>query len=239
MSFKHFILTRFNTTLISEPVSIDREGERKRYDPSWLEHRVNIFEKVCVPTIKNQTNKGFKWIVLFGENTPDTFIAELANKHEFIPVKGSQWQLNERLDRTIRSLAGDSSYIITTNVDSDDGISLDFINEVQSQFLQKEMAIYVDRGVRWNLNDNTYLSTTGTRNPFPSIVEPVTNGAFRTVIAYSHGQLDGYYGTVVHINNKVTRWLMGIHGDNLVNRMNPVSEDKPKPFSEVSSLFGL
>jgi len=241
MGFKHFLITRFNTTLISEPVELDRQGGAKRYDPAWLEERVRLFEKICVPTIKAQTCKDFEWLVLFGEQTPPDFIAYLRNKHSFTAVVGSQWKLYSSVELAIatRLLKDGLNYIITTNIDSDDGISKDFIAEIQAQFNEQEMAIYVDNGVRWDIRNDTYLSTSAPRNPFPSIIEPVTDSAFRTVLAYSHGQLNGYYGKVVHINNKTTRWLMGIHGGNLVNRINKVSEDKPKPFADIAATFGL
>src|SRR5258706_6026446 len=239
MKFKHFIITRFNTSLMSEPVYLDRQGENKRYDPTWLAERVSLFEKVCSPTIRKQTNHNFQWLVLFGDNTSPEFIDTLRKKHKFIPVIGSQWRLYENLNLTIKRMKEDATFIITTNVDSDDGISKAYVAEIKDQFKEREMAIYVDNGVRWSLKDDTYISTAGSRNPFPSIVEPITDGSVRTVIAYSHGQLDGYYGTVVHINNKTTRWLMGIHDGNLVNRMNYTSQDKPKPFKDIADLFGL
>ena len=221
---------------MSEPIDFERRGQSKRYDPEWLAERVKLFEQVCAPTINKQTNKDFEWLVLFGEWTPPELWLGLQDKYKFTPVMASSWKLYQLLDEAVRV---GTPYVITTNVDSDDGISVDFIDQVQRQFREKDMAIYVDNGVRWDLSNGTYVSAKSVRNPFHTIVEKVGNGAVRTVLAHSHGQLDGLYDPIIHIDNKTTRWLMGIHGNNLVNKMNLVSEDKLKPFWEVSKLFGL
>lgn len=40
---------------------------------AWLEHRFELFERFCLPSIQNQTIKSFHWIVLFDSSTPDRF----------------------------------------------------------------------------------------------------------------------------------------------------------------------
>ena len=64
MKLQHFILTRFNILLWRQ----DKKGSKVR-TTKWLEHRFSLFEKYCLPSIKNQTYQKFEWIVLFDSMT--------------------------------------------------------------------------------------------------------------------------------------------------------------------------
>lgn len=68
MNLQHFILTRFNLLLWNK----DKEGKEVR-SREWLEHRFMLFERYCLPSIKNQTCQSFEWIVLFDSTTPEPF----------------------------------------------------------------------------------------------------------------------------------------------------------------------
>ena len=73
MILQHFLLTRFNIMLWRQ----DKEGKKVR-TTKWLEHRFTLFEKYCLPSIKNQTCQDFEWIVLFDSMTPDCFKGRIA-----------------------------------------------------------------------------------------------------------------------------------------------------------------
>lgn len=62
---RHFILTRFNLRLWTK----DKKQQPTRTS-EWLEKRFQLFETFCLPSIKSQSVKNFKWIVLFDESTP-------------------------------------------------------------------------------------------------------------------------------------------------------------------------
>ena len=85
MILQHFLLTRFNILLWRQ----DKEGKKVR-TTKWLEHRFTLFEKYCLPSIKNQTCQDFEWIVLFDSMTPDSFKERIACYQEdcqqFVPV---------------------------------------------------------------------------------------------------------------------------------------------------------
>lgn len=66
MSFEHFILTRFALSYF------EGVGEAC-LDEQYLDYRFNLFEKVCLPSVKNQTCQNFKWLVLFDSRTPVQF----------------------------------------------------------------------------------------------------------------------------------------------------------------------
>ena len=60
---KHFIITRFNLRG-SDPSSV------RMIDDGYLAQRLDLFERFCLPTVRNQTVQDFRWLVLFAEDTP-------------------------------------------------------------------------------------------------------------------------------------------------------------------------
>src|SRR5208282_1904259 len=59
-SFSHVLLTRFNVRLSSPetPPSDD-----------WIAHRLDLFQRYCVPSVASQTVQDFRWIVLIDSRT--------------------------------------------------------------------------------------------------------------------------------------------------------------------------
>lgn len=78
MTFEHYIITRFNLPIFQPKV------KGKKYtscSEEYLNYRFQLFEKYCLPSIKNQSCQNFKWLVLFDDNTPEPF-----------KIRASQWQ---------------------------------------------------------------------------------------------------------------------------------------------------
>ena len=81
-TFKHFLITRFNVPLkISD---IDNENARG-ISKEYLQKRFDIFENYCLPTVKNQTNKNFSWLVLLSNKTPDLYKVKMSNYQKECP----------------------------------------------------------------------------------------------------------------------------------------------------------
>ena len=58
--FDHFVLTRFAEDVFKQSRKIKVE--------EWLNNRIKLFEKFCLPSIMNQTNKNFKWLLFIDKN---------------------------------------------------------------------------------------------------------------------------------------------------------------------------
>jgi len=149
MKFQHFLLTRFNTGLYSSATSevrADRSGQKPTADPdSWMEHRLGLFEKYTIPSVKAQTCGDFQWLVVFDDGTPERFKERIerypgpgcpmvslytagafeafAERCEPSRVRAKAY-ISERLHR-------DTEYLITSRVDNDDAIHSDYIRQVQ------------------------------------------------------------------------------------------------------------
>ena len=65
-NYSHFIITRFNLNLYAQ----DKHDLPTRTD-RWLEHRFEVFERYCLPSVAAQTSGNFTWLCLFDAATPE------------------------------------------------------------------------------------------------------------------------------------------------------------------------
>lgn len=135
MSFDHFLLTQFN--LRNFPKSSNSANDQWL---NWTRERIILFKTYCLPSILNQVNKNFRWLIYFDKNTPPEFLPfiEDLKKHEVIEVcysDGSddffQNYLHEVSSRTKRD------WIITTRLDNDDALHQDSIDIIQQNFVER------------------------------------------------------------------------------------------------------
>ncbi|MEX1230650.1 MAG: glycosyltransferase [Planctomycetaceae bacterium] len=189
----HYLITRFN---LSRP-------EGKFLDPSWLKYRSQIFERFTLPTVAKQINGRFRWFVLFHFNSPVelrrnaerwqracpqfeplwTCGRDTVDNWEFIGegnwARSTSGQIvNSRIHR---ESAGD--WIITSRLDSDDAVSVDFIDAIQQAFRGREESINLHNGWKWHQNNCHPLKHAN--NPFISYAEKCSR-QLRTVFWKSH-----------------------------------------------------
>ncbi|MGI5069714.1 hypothetical protein HRO26_00970 [Treponema pectinovorum] len=67
INFKHIIITQFNIPLKKDDAD---NKQAKGIQQDYLNNRLEIFEKYCLPSVEKQTCKNFTWLILFSENTP-------------------------------------------------------------------------------------------------------------------------------------------------------------------------
>ena len=65
-NFSHFLITRFNLNLYER----DKHAAPTR-TARWLEHRFEVFERYCLPSVAAQTATDFRWLCLFDAATPE------------------------------------------------------------------------------------------------------------------------------------------------------------------------
>lgn len=67
-NFSHFLITRFNLNLYER----DKHAAPTR-TARWLEHRFEVFERYCLPSVAAQTATDFRWLCLFDAATPEPY----------------------------------------------------------------------------------------------------------------------------------------------------------------------
>ncbi len=223
---EHFLITRFN--VLPEFDIID-EGSWNR---EWLTHRFNLFEKFCYPSVLNQSNQNFKWIVFFHSKTPEDFkqkISEYAKWENFIPVYlDDRYTIEYNRLAILNNLSAQPEYLITSRLDSDDAISIEYIETIQNNFAEQEFE-FLNFSYGYVLNGGKLYLFKYLQNPFVSLVERVNElsvNGFKTVLCADHTELYSH-GKVKQIKTE-TGWMQIIHGKNNNNRVRGIRQSITK-----------
>ena len=222
---EHYILTRFNLCLWTK----DKKRNETRTE-EWLRQRFNLFEKFCLPSIINQTNPNFKWIVLFDVQTPDCYKEKIkgyeAMCKQFCPcfVQPNEGRYFVKIFRNEikKRLQNDTNRLITTYLDNDDALHKQYIDDIQeAEYKNQPTFISFVYGLQYYTELNIATRIPFFNNHFISLIEHVSdNGMFRTVYGYgSHGTVHKVPNTkmVLIDNPEQDRWVEVVHQANMDN----------------------
>ena len=186
---KHYILIRFNKGYLKNTDNPDM----------WLQHRIVLYHKYCLPSLEKQTNQNFEVLLLFDEKTP----------HHYFK------QINERIIfKGFADYIDNSQWTITTRLDNDDMLYDYAVDKIQKLFEEKEMIIGGKSNIYILGGGGYYEDTTRPeKTPFISLIE--APGEKKTVYQCPHTKLtkrykrvkliDNYIGT--HIHHKYNKGL--------------------------------
>ncbi|PHR70577.1 MAG: hypothetical protein COA67_08100 [Lutibacter sp.] len=215
--FQHYIITRFN--LRRDDWNTTKNNEVVLSD-SWLEERFELFENYCFPSVKNQTNQHFKWLVFFDVNTPEIykskiedFVKEYDNFHPFF-IDGMKSFIPSIIEKV--DVLDTEKYIITSRLDNDDCIHQDYTSVVQSFFDKQDyMAIDVTGGYGMEVGNKIKLGKMlHLYNPYISLIE--RKERVKTVWHKGHTHWK-YERNILEVKNKHL-WLTIIHEKNKSNK---------------------
>jgi len=220
MNFTHIITTSFNVPSVSWKQT--RDGKNTLTD-EWFTDRIDIFDKYCLPSFKNQTSKNFIWIVFFDVNTPDFYKAriqeiqmELPNFRPYFVIDHDEKKV--RLLEIIPEYTGNSEFLISTDVDNDDILHREYVETIQHLFQPKDnLVIDLRRGLQLTKKSGNKAFITeyySVANPFVSLVEDIRN--FKTVTHYFHHKYRDFKDTAVF--DKKSLYIQFIHQNNLMNK---------------------
>ncbi len=144
LSIDHVLLTRFNLP------SPGAESLVRAKD-GWLRDRQVLFERHCLPSVIGQSEKNFSWIIYFDTQSPDWLkekISELSQGGAFIPIFRDSVSDEERHEDLCRVTGAKGEVLLTTNLDNDDGLAVDFIHRLQEAVASRNRTvIYVENGL--------------------------------------------------------------------------------------------
>lgn len=230
-NYSHFIITRFNLNLYAQ----DKHDLPTRTD-RWLEHRFEVFERYCLPSVAAQTSGNFTWLCLFDAATPESCRRRIegykARCPQFEAVYYTAAQaanLTENLRTTIAAYVScdrkgrksppppPPKLLITTNLDNDDAFSSDVV-----ELLQRELRpapgkrIYsLLYGYQYFTDRRFALKMRYTNNHFLTLVEPF-DAHTETIISYRHTKAIRQLPTI-YLSTARGKWLEIVHEDNVSN----------------------
>jgi hypothetical protein len=219
--FSHYLITRFNLRSKSSEIVIYNNNDIAISLP-WLTHRFELFEKYCFPSVKNQTCNSFNWLVFFDDETPQIFRDKIKGlqlqMNNFTPIF-----INKNCDFNSEAVSyinkddsfSSSDYIITTRLDNDDAISLNFIKSVQDCFVPNHNTLIdIRNGYQVTIKANYKYEIREYKpssNHFISIIEEKSKT--NTIFSNIHPAWENI-ATKVIILKRDKLWIEFIHGNN-------------------------
>lgn len=217
ITFKHFIGTRFNLMTIDWKRT---KSGNEVLTEEWLSDRFEIFEKFCLPSVMQQSELNFHWCIFFDENTPKRYFDRInAIKEKFPNISpiliGEMSELVHAFRNFILSKMDGHSHIITTRLDNDDLIHVDFVSSIQSLFRPRDLCVIdLRRGyqVSIDVEPSEVRNYSHPYNSFLSVIEPVND--FSTIYSRQHYHWKNEE-TIIFDNKPL--WIELSHDQNYVN----------------------
>lgn len=207
--FDHFVLTRFNTRL---------PGKGRASDV-WLRHRLRYFESLCIESLRSQSVNGFRWLVYFDAERDEWFQQEVDRLSEgtFEPI----WVEGEFIQEgTVNDITERASkpWVISTRVDNDDAVAVDFIAAIQSEFRERTEFVNFTSGLQLS-DDGAVFYRSDPSNAFISLIEPRSGDLMGVYVAW-HDRV----GSFAPVRQVVTHpmWVQMVHGLNIGNAVRGV-----------------
>jgi hypothetical protein len=214
VTFEHIIMTRFNLATPGKEAAI-------RNQAGWLERRFALFERYCLPTVAAQDCRDFRWLVYFDEDTPAQFRERIeADRriHPFTPYFTGLFP-SEGWRNSVAGLLGAErpEMVLTTVLDNDDGLAVDFVSRLHAQVREhharQPCAFNFTNG--YVLNGRRLFAHAHLSNAFANVLERY-DGDIRTASAIRHMDLARHL-TVIQVPGPGA-WLQVVHGENVSNK---------------------
>ena len=223
--FKHFLITQFNLRQF-------RSADTKLEDwINWTRNRIVLFKKYCLPSIVNQSNKDFTWLIYFDETTPEEFqyLFDELSTHKFIKpcFANSDKEFRTKHINDIKKNTRENEWLLISRVDNDDCLHKDAIDRIQKEFIAKDkFLISLASGYTFNTENKHLSHYFYPMSPFISIVEK-NNGNILGVFGKEHSHWKELrlfmYKEILSLNKDSKfildkpYWMQMIHGGNVAN----------------------
>ena len=214
---KHLLLTRYN-------VASPGKWEEIRLREGWLEKRFDLFRDYCVPGVASQTNKDFEWLIFFDEQTPVEYMKRIEAFQTQFPFRIIYTSVFELKDLCAQIVAekGDCDWLLTTRLDSDDVLAVDFMARLKNGLVADQAkALNFPNGlILSQKNEKTALyKDRDISSPFISLLEPLDEN-LHTVWSKMHRHVDEL--APLSQIDEAPAWMQVVHGDNIANHVRGV-----------------
>lgn len=187
-----------------------------RSSSGWLEERVALFERFCIPSLKAQSDQQFVWIIYFDPQSPAWLMNKIQQWQalpQLKPVFRDEVMLDDmRLDFE-QALGYRPRRLLTSNLDNDDAIGRHFLSRLKALAPEQgRTALFLKNGLVVR-GDRLFLNT-DPDNAFCSVIEDWEG--FVTCWVKAHNQLK-HKMPVIDAGGQ-PGWLQVIHNSNVSNR---------------------
>lgn len=207
---KHFLIT---------PFYVRRRfgaGEPNLAATEWLDRRMVLFERYCLPSVLGQSHRDFEWLLYLDESTPDRHLRRLesltGHASNVTILLCPLWEPSSIARQLSARSSATTEWIITSRLDNDDALHRDFVRIVQGSAEERTEYLNFPQGVI--LYDGKCFLYRHPSNAFISLVEPAA--APRTVWTTAHERAS----EVAPVRQlwSTPSFLQVVHGGNVSNK---------------------
>ena len=242
----HFILTRFNLHLWW---NADKNNQPIQTE-NWLSERFRLFNKYTWPSLRAQTCQDFRWICLFDKDTPDKYKRIIEDyQHQwsnFIPVycgeKATKYFQSYFAHLVKKYCNEEDKQIITTYLDNDDALAVDFVQEIQDRTanLKFNTVISYKYGIQYYEEFNLAVRIPYKNNHFLTYYERNREN-IKTIWGFWHFSIFKYPNIGIELidNKQKPMWIETIHEGNIDNDVKMTIHHHLLTEKNTLSAFGL
>jgi hypothetical protein len=235
MNTAQFLLTRFNP-------AVSYGSEDLGINPEWLDHRFELFEKICLPSVASQSEKNYQWLLLVSDRTPPKFVKRLMADLAFVSSPTAILLVTEYSEHFFAAAIANRlgravNRVVSTRLDNDDAIARDYLAHVRDEAGRLpgngDFVINFRQGCQ--VARDGIFPRDAPLNPFLSVVS--SPAKLRTAFATHHGRMNSV-GKVIDKHGGNANWIQVIHPRNVLNRLHerkPCSEAYLANFSLASN----
>jgi len=185
-----------------------------RPTPEWVESRIPLFEQFLAATTNAQTSRRFTHLLCLDATLAADWGPKFARMLEgpsVVVETGERW-----VDGVTAHLRGSvRGPLISTALDSDDGIASDFIERVQEEIRPDRGLNFVD-GVQYSIEERRFVRRAYLSNPFISMHSSRGDWVLRA---------SGHHKVAKRLEVDDIRsdpmWLQVVHDGNISNALSP------------------
>jgi hypothetical protein len=122
-ALSHLLITRFNLNY----------GDLYPYSEAWMDHRMALFERYCLPSVLRQREAGFAWRVYFDRARTEARRARVEALLDHPGMRAVFVDRPEEMIADLRAQAPADGLFLTTRLDNDDMLHPDFTAQVQAR----------------------------------------------------------------------------------------------------------
>lgn len=237
LTVHHLLLTRFN-------IRAAGAGYTPAQPPHWLEHRLNLFECYCAPSVAQQTEDDFDWVIFCDDGTHHSVLDRIRSadgriRIALVPKQEREGHPQELLAR--HHARPHADVVVSTRLDNDDLLARGALRRVREHLAsfiaagQRRWIYNPCLGYKYDLVARRLFTTSMPNSPFFSMFERPDN-AMPAIGALSgnHSRMREHYPT--YQDEGARSWIQVLHGENARNRIR--RGDEPVALETAGEDFG-
>ncbi len=216
---KHILLTKF-------AVAFPEDNPRKRFEEKedWLDERMTLFRKYCLPSVQSQTFKDFDWWFVASPKFKgiNKVVSEL-EKYGRILWLDAPWRDGQReVGPALEPFYKNTGLICTTRLDSDDIIRKKFMFYLSAGSCGIVRETWLSFFLGYYLYNDIAMLSRVPPNPFISFVENSDAGIKSVFHVDPHIRIEKYSvrnnQPLIDIGYSIPFWVHVFHGGNIKDK---------------------